>query len=200
LTEIACAADLPQDWFPLPLDEDAETFGRRFAETVSQDLREQAQVELSADHVVDLAHDVTAFTRHAQDMGAAFAAVHVPDPTGPVVAVVECLAVDTVEAGWSHDLAELAREVAAPDETVARADVDRVELPCGEAVRVHEITARSEPGGRDVRGTAVEKVMHYLPRPEQGATVVLVTSWAALGLAEQLVPMADRIAASLTVD
>lgn len=198
--DLGCAADLPEDWFPLPLEEEPDSFGRRFAETVSHDLRAQEQVELSSDHIADLAADIAAFSRHARELGAVFAAVHLPDPAGPVVAMLECLAVDSVSAGWSADRHELAGQVGAPDATVASSEVTEVDLAAGPAVRVHEVTAVPAPDdGGTLQGTAVEKVLHYLPVPAQEATVVLAMSWTALALAEELVPMADGIAATLEV-
>lgn len=196
--DFSCAVDLPEDWFGLPLEEDPDVFGRRFAEIVTADLREQLQIELSAEHTADLASDVASFTTHAQRIGATFAAIHAPDLTGPVLAVLECVVVDPEDIGWSRDPDGLAEQMREQDPTVAWSEVELVELSAGSAVRVHEITTTPTNDPEDQRPT-VERVMHLLPHPDREGTVTLTMSWTALALTEELTPMADSIASALEI-
>lgn len=197
MTELGCSVDLPEGWLGLSLDEDPSEFGRRTSATLARELREHEQIELTADHIADLAADLAQFTGHAQESGVLFAGVHLPDPTGPVVALLECLVVDPTQVELAADVDALAKQMAEPDPALAWSDVAAVDLSAGVAVRAHEITAAS-PGSSDQGRTPVEKVVHFLPVDEANL-VVLTTSWTSLALTERLVGMADGIAESLVV-
>lgn len=197
MSEIACSAELPDDWFGLPMEEDSGEFGRRFAEIITRDLRDELQIELASEQTADMAADITQCTGDAQEKGAAFAAVYMPDLTQPIVAMLECLVVDPADVGWSGDPDALVQQMRAEDTMIAWGEVTRVDLPAGPAVRVHDISAPPAEDPAD-RRPAVEKVMHLLAWGNQ-VMVVLNMTWAALALTDELTPMADAIAQTLEV-
>lgn len=140
-------------------------------------------------------HQLRAFALAYRRLDADLGAVWVPDPAYGVLAAVSA---DRYQRDRSLDqLAdELAREAGA-------AQVSRVGLPAGPAVRVRQLDARR---GVAAGEAPVESVTH-LVAPEAvvdaaGSPVLieLVTTWTLLAQGDDLAALADDVAAGLRID
>lgn len=166
--------DLPEaPWVEVPTDGDAQAWAAATA------------AELTSDGTDALAAELAVAARHARELDAYLCAAIVPE--GPAPTVTAVLVVQEVRC---QDLDSIAGELAGLTRTYLEVPApSRVALPLGDAVRLHSVAAA--PGG-----TVVERVEHVVPLGD-GTGLRIDLSWSALALGEELVELADAVAAGL---
>lgn len=140
----------------------------------------------------DLAHQLVTFTRRAQDLRAVVAGCLPTDSWSDVYAYLEILLAPTDAEGLPTDLDQLAAALRPEGDTWA--EVSRVTVPAGEAVRVHLIDADEAPPEQEA---VVESITVAVPAPDEQLVGLLTVSWTDLAHAEELIELVDETAQTL---
>lgn len=171
----------PGDWVPLPVDPGVDAAA--FATDQVTWLADDADRDL-------MVHQLSTFTRRAQELSAVVAGCLPTDGWSNVHAYVEVLvepAGSTEELATDLDDLESALTPAAS----TWSEVSRPLLPAGEAVRVHLIDAE---GATPQEQEVVESITYALPTPDGRHVAVVTMSWTDLATAEQMIELADDTA------
>ncbi|RKN10059.1 hypothetical protein [Streptomyces radicis] len=194
MTEWVAAFEHPEGgWIPLDMESvnAAEEAAQRIADRGGAENQEYAELVYP---------ELKAIRDGALERGASPVMAFVPEtpsPTRPLVVVTVFVA--PVDVGEERTLENIARLVRRPREFRYREPlIDEVELPAGQALRVHELVVNEE--GDDERRVLMEYVTHYVIVPDYPKGVFEMTvTWASPAIGPELAQTADEMAASLTV-
>ncbi|MET7451251.1 hypothetical protein ABZT03_04995 [Streptomyces sp. NPDC005574] len=191
----ACGIVCPTDWVPLPQEPDDNV--KDWAKRTAAELYERSS---TAGHTLDekaLRKDLRSWADDSRSRAPLYGFAFYPD-------------------GFDFALALLEVEVILPDETVPQIsldwlaetfsahdfgppDISRTDLPVGPAVRLRQNFA-AEGSPRGGAGVLLRTVTYGIrPTGTDGALVLLV-SWTAPGLEEEMEAAADSIAQTITVE
>ncbi|MGP3972151.1 hypothetical protein [Streptomyces sp. 6N223] len=183
------------DWIPLPVDDPDG------ADQVAREVAERGG-EHDKDFARALLPELKSLQAIAQERGASPMSVQIPleQPSAPpfVTATAFMVCQQPPDAGRSLDaIAAVIREPR--DWRVREPDIRRIELPLGPACRVRELATEAEM--EDGRRLLLEYVTYYVLTDAYPEGVIEFTvTWTTIGVAEIMSPLADEIAATLTVE
>ena len=188
--EWGIAADLGDDFYPLPLERDAEQFGAEVVEILLQAVPEELGRPLTRARAEELASEFVTMLQHVQHSGASMASLYRPALDAPMVALLTTH-IHPGDAGSSLE-EWVRRECGFGDQ--AGTDVEAVRLPVGDAFRVHAV--RATPGApgdgaaesvshvfEAISGQVVHHRMSWNDGAADGETLGQLADWVAQQLA-----------------
>jgi hypothetical protein len=189
--EWGISADLGDDFYPLPLERDADEFGAEVVEILRAGVPEELGRPITRERAEVLASEFVTMLRQVQQSEASMASLYRPALDAPMLAL---LSTHIHPGDPEQSLEEWARRACVP--VTGRADVARVRLAVGDAVRVH-VTSDLAPAGESA---VVESVSHVF-EAVSGQVVHHRLSWTDPSAdSEELVRMADRVAQQLAYE
>lgn len=188
--EWGIAADLGDDFYPLPLERDAEEFGAEVVEILLEAVPEELDRPISREHAEALAAEFVTMLQHAQRSEASMASLYRPAIDAPMLAL---LSTHIYPGDPDLSLEEWVRRECVPDG--GRAEIEAVQLPIGDAFRVHTFSGPSSTAGE----VAVVEAVSYAFEAIGGQVVHHQMSWTDAD-GETLGRLADWVAQQLAYE
>lgn len=189
-TERGIAADLGDDFYPLPLERDAEEFGAEVVEILLEAVPEELDRTITREHAEALSAEFVTMLQHAQRSEASMASLYRPAIDAPMLAL---LSTHIYPGDPGVGLEEWVRRECVP--AGGRAEVEAVPLPIGDAFRVHTFSGPSATSGE----VAVVEAVSYVFEAIGGQVVHHQMSWTDAD-GETLGRLADWVARQLAYD
>lgn len=190
--EWGISADLGDDFYPLPLERDAEEFGAEVVEILLEGVPEELGRPITRARAETLASEFVTTLQQVQRSEASMASLYRPALDAPMRALLTTH-IHPGEAELS--LEDWARRECIP--ATGRAEVERVQLPVGDAIRVHTVPGPPEASGGAHEVGAVSHVFEAV----SGQVVHHRMSWSVAGAdGVALEQLADRVAQQLAYE
>lgn len=191
----ACGIVCPTDWVPLPLDPSDDV--KRWAKRTAADLTERSG---AAGHKLDvslLRRDLRTRAEDSRNRAPLYAFAFYPDGFDTALGLLEVDVIRPDDAVPRITLEWLAETFTAGD--FGPPLISRTELPIGPSVRLRQNFA-ADGAPRRGPGVLLQSVMYGVVPTGAESALVLLVSWTAPGIDEEMEEAADSIVQTLTVE